>query len=903
MASRNKPSEEEDVSGQPEEEQESFRLAAFWKSQIDAYDQAMRKWVKKANTVVKRYRDERTRVEDSGDRRMNYLWANTQVMLPAIYSTCPIPIVDRKFLDRDPIGRLSSQILERTLKNELEYNNFHESVGRSVLDRLLAGRGVVWCRYVPEFGEGESLPGYTANAIEDPLMDIGADVGDKSLTDETEEEEKLEETNETVIEEKTEVDYIDWRDFYYFPTKARTWSEVQAIGKRVYISRKEAKEFFGKKIGSKLRPDTSPQSTGQNPELDYSKNSAFEQINEKNIMVFEIWNKSDKNVYWVSTGYEYLCKKEEDPLQLTTFFPVPPPLFSTSTNDTLVPVPDYVEWQDQAIQIDELTQRLAMLAKACKVVGAYDAKNTALKRIFDEGCENELIPVDQWAMYAEMGGIEGMVSFVPLEQIQKCIETLQKVRQQVQIDLDQVTGLSDVIRGTSDSRETLGGLRLKNNNAGTRLSRSQAEVARFARDTLRIIAEISSKHFSDETLIESSGILYEDALQPDTIMREWQAENGMGPQPQQQGLPGAQQGGPPGGGQAPGVPMPPHSQMPMPGAPMPGMLANPMARLSVPMPPQNNVVPFPGAQHPQPNLPMPAPMGGAPMGMLPPMPPQPPDPQLIIADKINKALKLLREDVRRGYRIDIETDSTIFGDKYQERQDATEFTAALGTFIKQFGESAMAEPQLMPLMGKTLQWAVRKYRVGRDLESEIDNFVIQMTKKAKDLENNPKPSPEEQKAQASIKIEQQKAQAQAVNDQRDAERQQKDDERQFQMEQAKDQREKDKMNLEAQLEKMKAEMEMQMMQMKMQLEREKHGMELQKLQVGAQVEQHKANTEIQANQMEMHQKSQEHAQNIQMQHEEHQLQQHQHQQKMEQTDAAHKQKMQQAKQKPKKKAS
>lgn len=897
--SNEKLPERDNISARSEDLQESYRLAAFWKSQIEAFNQAMRKFNKRANTVVKRYRDERNRVEESGNRRMNYLWANTQVMLPAIYSTCPVPVVDRKFLDRDPIGRLSSQILERSLKNEIEFNNFHQAVGQSVLDRLLAGRGVLWCRYVPEFGEGESLPGYTPNGVEDPLMDIGEDVGDKSLTEETDEEEQLEESQETVISEKTEVDYIDWRDFLYFPVKARTWNEVQAVAKRVHISRKEAKEFFGDKIGSKLRPDTTPMSKGgTNPELDYSETSAFNDVNERLIIVYEIWNKSDRKVYWISTGYEFLCKTEDDPLKLTTFFPVPQPLFSTSTNDTLVPVPDYMEWQDQAIQIDELTERLAMLAKACKVVGVYSAKETSLKRIFDEGCENEMLPVDQWAMFAESGGLKGVIDFVPLEQIQSCIETLQKVRQQVQIDLDQVTGLSDVIRGTSDSRETLGGLRLKNNNAGTRLSKSQAEVARFARDTVRILAEIMCKHFSDEALIEASGILFEDALQPDTVMREWEAENGQQQGPQSPPQP------PQAGPGVPGVPLPPPHQTPMPGQPMPPMqlpgMAKPPGQMGPMGPQQNNVIPFPGATQ-QPQLP----------NFMPSVTPTRPDPQALIMMKVGKALDLLRKDIKRGYRIEIETDSTIFGDKAQDREDATQFIGAMGAFIKQFSESAAAEPELMPLMGKAFQWGVRKWRVGRDLESQVDAFVDTMTKKAKQLADNPKPSPEEQKTQAEVAKIKMQGDLQAQNDQRDAAKQQAEDQRQAQLDQAKDQREKEKMQMEAQIEQMRMQMEKEKMQMEMQIAREKHQMELQKLHAGIQADAQAAQIDAHSKQLELHQDQQQHQQTMQAQHQQAELQNKQHEQKLEQTDASHQQKLQQTKEmakhkqqnKPKKKAS
>jgi hypothetical protein len=55
-------------------------------------------------------------------------------MFPAIYGRCPQPIVKRTFNDKDPIGRSASSILERALHNDLETDNFHESVGSAAQD-------------------------------------------------------------------------------------------------------------------------------------------------------------------------------------------------------------------------------------------------------------------------------------------------------------------------------------------------------------------------------------------------------------------------------------------------------------------------------------------------------------------------------------------------------------------------------------------------------------------------------------------------------------------------------------------------------------------------------------------------------------------------------------------------
>jgi hypothetical protein len=83
----------------------------------------------------------------------------------------------------------------------------------------------------------------------------------------------------------------------------------------------------------------------------------------------------------------------------------------------LVPVADFSLYQDQAEEIDMLTNRIGMLVEAVKVVGVYDANQPSVQRMLSEGANNTLIPVDTWAAFAEKGGLKGVVDFLPLESV------------------------------------------------------------------------------------------------------------------------------------------------------------------------------------------------------------------------------------------------------------------------------------------------------------------------------------------------------------------------------------------------------------------------------------------------------------------------------------------------------
>lgn len=797
----------------------SRRLAAYWKAQVKSVDEANSRWHKRGDKIVKRYKDERDQAAEEGNRRLNMLWSNVQILQPAIYGRRPMPIAERRFLDHDPIGRMSAQLIERSLRNEIEENGYHCAIRRAVQDYLLPGRGQCWVRYEPEIGSGLSLP---PSSLLD-MRDAQGEIVD-SESGEDERGEKLEETGEQVIAESCPVDYIQWRDFYMFPVRARTWNEVTAIGKKVYLSKTECIERFGEDIGKEIHPDASLSVSERQENLSIT---TFQDQNERKRIVYEIWNKADRRVYWVSTGYEYLCDIVDDPLELRGFFPCPEPLSATTTNDSLVPVPDYIEYQDQAIQIDELTQRIALLTKACKVAGVYDGANRPLKRLLDESVENELIPVDDWVRYGDKGGVAGAISFLPLKEVMETIDVLMSVKEKMLQDLDRVTGISDVLRGTTDGRETMGGTRLKTNNAGTRIDERRNEVARFARDVIRLIAEIIGKHFSAKSIIEISGVLYEEEFAPVQKLQELIAEistgggMGMGMQPPPPALapPGAPPMAPPGpGGPMAAPPMPPRPPLPM-GAPSPMAGPPPMAA-PPPVPP-----PMGAPLHPPIGGPVPPPLGplGAP-GAPPPAPPGPPPPPSPLMEimalrqpiealmsKLGKAISLLRRDIPRGYRIDIETDSTISGDAQEERADAVEFLGAVTKFVETAAMIGAQQPLMVPLLGKMLQFGVRKFRTGRDLESSIDDFVDQAEKRAKAMAANPQtkgPSPEELKMQADAARMQAEitksnieAQAAAENDKRDRE----------------------KKAAEHQL-------HLQQMQLEMQQKREEHEMRLQEIQ-------------------------------------------------------------------------
>lgn len=720
----------------PDGGQKSRRLAKYWLGQIDKVDDEQKKWVKRGKSIEKRYRDERNRVDEEGQRRTNNLWANVQILLPALYGRSPVPIVERRFSDKDEIGRGASQIIERALRNELELNDYHDSVTSCVMDYLLPGRGAVWVRYEPQFGPSISIP-------VDSQSDLRDEQGDIEDEREDEEEEKIEDTGSRLIRESVPVDYVSWLDFYMFPAKARTWKEVRAVGKRVYMSRDEMKERFGDEIGKAI-----PLQSEDREKRNQSEQRRAEDELDAKGEIFEIWDKDTLDVVWVGREYDFIADRKPDPLDLENFFPTARPLTANATNNTIIPVPDFAQYQDQAVMLDELTQRTSQLAKACKVAGLYNAASEEISRLLDESVENELIPVDNWQAFSEKGGIAGQISLLPLKEIIGVLQELVAVKQMTQAELDRLSGIPDVLRGTMDSRETLGGQRLKTNSAGTRLGYRQAEVARFARDVVRLCAEVMCKHFSPKSLIEASGALYEEGLGAPEVRALGFGETAEGdgpPTPSPQMPPAGPQ---PGAGASPPLAA---GQQPQPQLPAPQPAAAPPQGMTPAMPPGGSPMARPPMPMPPPGQGMPSPMAGGPPGMAGQTPSDDDAGRMLRAlMRIAKSIQLLRDDHVRGFRIDIEVDSTIYGDQAQEKADRVEFIGSITKFLQVAMTMGAQMPEATPLLAKLLQFGVRGFRVGRDLESAIEEFADQAVIGAKQraAAAQSQPNPEQIKLQA-----------------------------------------------------------------------------------------------------------------------------------------------------------
>lgn len=453
-------------------EEDQSKSAQRWADELRRYEQAFKtKFIDRGETVIRRYRDDR-KDNESGDTRYNILWSNVRTLKPAVFAKIPKPEVSRRWKDKNPVARCAAQVLERAISYEIsQYTDYVSSLSNCVDDRLLPGRGVAWIRYEPIIETVDAEPVITEDADEQA------------------------ETIERITHEQTVVDYVNWKDFSH-DAAARTWEEVTWVARRVFMKREDGLERFGD-VFHQVPLVNRPKDENQ-PEAEKDQIATAQ--------VWEIWCKTSKAVYWIATGFSEILDERPDPLELEDFFPCPKPIYATLTTDSLIPVPDYALYQDQAKELDEVCDRIRHLTKALQAKGVYAADEPSLVRLLKEANDADMIPVTNWPAFTEKGGLAGAFQMLPLKEIVVALQELYRNREASKQAIYEITGISDIVRGASQASETATAQQIKSQFASIRLNDMKNDVARFARDLIRMKAEIMCSKYQPETLVKMSGM-------------------------------------------------------------------------------------------------------------------------------------------------------------------------------------------------------------------------------------------------------------------------------------------------------------------------------------------------------------------------------------------------------------
>lgn len=632
----------------------------FWRAEIDGAKKREDKWRKRATRVLARYNDEREDRNDGDERRANILWSNTEVLKSALFHGIDQPDVRRRFPGAGPddrAARTAALVLERAAAYCQDLYNSDAPFEAAVEDMVLPARGQVWIDY-------------------DAQMD-----------------------GDTIAGQDVKFTYVYWED--YLCSAGRAETQVWWRARRHHYSKDELDQYFPEhadKVPLNAVSETWSDDKGKAKVDDTFKRST----------VWEIWDKTKRERVWLAEEYDWLLKKEPDPLKLSTFFPCPEPLYGHRVNSSLIPTPEYCFYQDQALELDQLATRLNRMIGSLVRRGVYDASmegpDSQLSQLQRAG-DNVFLPYKGMAAMMEKGGLKNVFQSEDLTPIIAVIEGLSAREQMLLAKIYDITGISDILRGSSNPNETATAQRIKGQFGSLRLVKRQKRVKDFIKAALRIKLEVIAEHFTRETLVEMTSI--EMPTEMEIAAAKQQLEM-MAQQARlaQQAAQQAQQPGP--------QPSPPG----MPAAPSPLM----------------------------------------------PAPPQIDEAAKAKLEKIANSVsweeieRILRSDKRRGYRIDVETDATAKLENDEDKQARIEFVSSMTSMLERSIPAIMQLPELAPLVKELIMFGMRAFKIGRTMEETFDDAFDQIMKRASAASQaGPQPDPK-----AEAEAEHTKAKTQAI---------------------------------------------------------------------------------------------------------------------------------------------
>ena len=464
-----------------------------WLSELDEADKREKDWRKEATKLVDLFE-----CEDRKENQFNILYSNTETLAPVLYNNLPRPVVQRRHRDDNPLGQIAAKVAQRTLEflldNDIDsYTPFDKLMEQAVLEALVPGRGVVRYKYDATFDEAGTV------------------------------------TYETVCGE-----VVPWDRFYH--GYAKQWKDVPWIAFEHFMTREELERNFpetGKDIPLSV---TSAASEAQDED---ERGMGGEDSTPSLGHVFEVWDKETKTVYFVAPALpEQFVKVVEDPLSLSGFFPLPQPLAFFPKIRSLVPATLYSAYEEQAKELNRVTVRINKIIAALKVRGFYDSTIEGLDKVF-EAADNTLVPAENVAALQQGQSLEKAIWLMPLEKLIAVLQQLYLQRQQIKQVIYEITGISDILRGASVASETATAQNIKNQWGTLRLKRWQKITSIFARNGLRIMAEIAFTKFSQPTIAAMVNMQFpsaEQKQQAQALLGQIQAQGAQLPPEMQQQL-------------------------------------------------------------------------------------------------------------------------------------------------------------------------------------------------------------------------------------------------------------------------------------------------------------------------------------------------------------------------------
>lgn len=455
-----------------ESDDQSTQLARKWHKRIRAEKKAHEDWRKEAKDAWDVY------LKDSEEHDTDYplLWSVTDIQLSAIYSSRPVPIVKPRNQERVPAHKTAASVMERGLECVIDQAESDSSIDRAIVDYLLAALGTVRVKLDADI---EEVP--VTGMDGQPVVDLEG----KPLT-------------EPVIKSQDLWhEYVPWSRFGWEP--AACWDHVGWIYYRHPMKKAEIIKRYGEDASFGASED------------EYSSEDRKCTDSQPDYWVYEIWDKENRQVIHLAEGGQEALAEIDDPLKISGFWPCPQPLMTNLRYDALTPKTDYSQIESFDDDLQRLFKRARSLVEQIKAVTFHDDSIVELEDFSEIEDGTSVAIKNVLERFGPNGDLNSLIVPWP---IKEKVEALQHVMQQIDAkrqQVDQLLGISDILRGASNPQEGQETQKIKERWGGIRLRRKQIAIQRYIRDLYRITGEVMVEQFTRENLQRMTQVQIDDA--------------------------------------------------------------------------------------------------------------------------------------------------------------------------------------------------------------------------------------------------------------------------------------------------------------------------------------------------------------------------------------------------------
>lgn len=510
-------------SGPKEPTEDGKPSLTFWRSQLEAYDNAAKEWALDVDAAFDEYLNVGQRgkaSEKKNGARLPLFWSCVRTIQPAFYSRTPVVVTEKAFKEmRDPVARLAAIMYERLGKYGTKTSGFDRAMGLAVTHFIMSEKASVRVVFDSAITETEKRSFYTPVQIPIPGPDgqmmlqtdyVGED--GETFTGEVQQDE---EGNYYSAETEHDIEYIKcetepwhYKDARHTPN-ARHQGEIDWLSFDTQLTRSDVSAAFGDEAAQKLTYGPLAQKD------DHDRKREVKGLPSHYATVTEIWDLKKRKVYYLAAGCnEWLQHVNNpdggDPYKLKDFFPCAPFMLGTHGPDDMFTSPAFVQLRDLIEQVHGAFDRVRRLVLAMKAAGVFDAsKAPILAELNGLTQEGQFIGIPNLEELLGPGGsLDRLIHFFPTDKLAKAVADLKAVVADLKQELFDLWGIPDIYRGISDPNETLGAQQLKGKHMSVRFSVLQREVQRLARDTLEIICDLYLGKVPDFKLAEIMGFQF-----------------------------------------------------------------------------------------------------------------------------------------------------------------------------------------------------------------------------------------------------------------------------------------------------------------------------------------------------------------------------------------------------------